>query len=209
MVLSFSNVACRLTRSDGAVLLPSGFNTPLNMMLYRSSLISGISISRKPEPPSERLGVAESTGAGLAFVVLTSGTDFSASSIASSISGSVLDLVKRVNLGAFFPATVLLLSGVVSPDWFSLELEAATYDVGKSTLIGSGAFTGSDCFPRPNNEPKNFRFCVFCLCTGGSGVLRGGRGENTSRGGVISRGCQPARGLGVYSVVGLPKAIPI
>jgi hypothetical protein len=47
-VLSFSRVACRLSSSDDLLLF--GFSTPLNMTLYRSSLISGISTSNKPAP---------------------------------------------------------------------------------------------------------------------------------------------------------------
>lgn len=60
IVLSFSSVACLLARSEDMVLLPSGFKTPLNMMLYLSSRISGISTSKKLELP--RLGGEDSAG---------------------------------------------------------------------------------------------------------------------------------------------------
>jgi len=45
------------------------------------------------------------------------------------MSGSVLDLALRVNLGVFFAVTVLALSGVVSPDLSRLKLDIAAYDV--------------------------------------------------------------------------------
>lgn len=46
------------------LLPPSGFSTPLNMMLYRSSLMSGISMSKSPGPLRERLGTWAGAGAG-------------------------------------------------------------------------------------------------------------------------------------------------
>lgn len=56
MVFNRSNVACLLVSNDAAgslSLLPLSFSTSLNIMLYRSILVSGISTSR-----SELVGIA-------------------------------------------------------------------------------------------------------------------------------------------------------
>jgi hypothetical protein len=155
MVLSFSRVACRRSSSDD--LVPFGFNTPLNMTLYRSSLISGISTSRNPALPVEREGLGSETPGQVGSWTLRPG---------SSVVGLIMI---GVCFGAFLPATVLLLTGARSsldPD--AVIDEALRLVSAPSTLLG-----GPACFLPPNNEPNSLLFCVLVLRTGGSGVCTG------------------------------------
>jgi hypothetical protein len=151
MVLSFSRVACRRSSSDD--LVPFGFNTPLNMTLYRSSLISGISTLRNPALPVETEGPGFERPGELGSWAAGSGR-------------SVVGLITiGVCFGAFLPATVLLLAGARS----SLDPDEAL----RLTSAASTTFGGSACFLPPNSEPNSLLFCVFVLRTAGSGVCTG------------------------------------
>jgi hypothetical protein len=153
MVFSFSRVACRLSSRDDFV--PLAFNTPLNMTLYRSSLISGISTSSNPGLFVEREEeVPEILGQ------LSCGT-------AASENGSVFDLITMgLCFGVFL--TVLLLAGAAS----LLAPGTQVDETLRFTSLASGALGGSACF-LPNSEPNSLRFCVFVLWIGGSGVCAG------------------------------------
>lgn len=54
---------------------------------------------------------------------------------------------------------------------------AVTDKVLPFALIASAILAGSACFLLPNRDPNSLLFCVFCLWTGGSGVLWAGSGE--------------------------------
>ncbi|KAL2200476.1 hypothetical protein P885DRAFT_66158 [Corynascus similis CBS 632.67] len=96
----FSRVAWRRSNRD---LVPPGFNTPLNMTLYRSSLISGMSTLRNPAP------LVEVEGMGSEMVGTFAGVT------AVSVVGSVIDLIMMgLCFGVFLLATVLLLAGVAA-----------------------------------------------------------------------------------------------
>jgi hypothetical protein len=156
MVFSLSRVACRRSNSDD--LVPLGFNTPLNMTLYRSSLMSGISMLRSPPP----LGEAERMGSEMI------GTLASWTVISGCGSGFGLTMI-GLCFGAFLPATVLLLTGPAS----TLDTEAVTDEVLRFASTASATLGGSACFLLPN-KPNSLLFCVLVLCTVGSGVCTGG-----------------------------------
>jgi hypothetical protein len=170
MVFSFSSVACLLSSSDD--LVPFGFKTPLNMMLYRSSLISGISMPSNPEPPVGMEGTgSEMAGQASAFWGTCWGTE---SGAVTSTCGSVLDLMMiglclRV---VFFPATVLLLAGATS----SLAPDAAMDAVLRFGSTASLSFAGSELFLLPN-KPNSLLFWVLVLWMVGSGMCCTGGGE--------------------------------
>jgi hypothetical protein len=144
MVLSLSSVAWRRSNRDD--LVPFGFSTPLNMTLYRSSLMSGMSMLSSPVPPVEAEGMgAEMTG--------TSGCGTTASAW-----DIVIDLMTMgLCFGVFLPATVWLLVGVE----VSFETVRVADEVLRFASAFSAALGGSACFLLPNNEPNSLLFCVF------------------------------------------------
>lgn len=145
MVLSLSSVAWRRSKRDD--LVPFGFNTPLNMTLYRSSRMSGMSMLSNPAPPVDAEGIgAETTG------MPSWGTTASACDI-------VMDLMTMgLCFGVFLPATVLLLAGVDD----SFDTVGMTDDeVLRFASALSAALGGSACFLLPNNEPNSRLFCVL------------------------------------------------
>lgn len=143
MVLSFSSVAWRRSNNDD--LVPFGFNTPLNMTLYRSSLMSGMSMLSNPAPPVDVEGIgAETTG------MFGCGTTASACDI-------VMDLMTMgLCFGVFLPATVLLLAGVDE----SLDTVGVTDEVLRFASALPMALGGSACFLLPN-KPNSRLFCVL------------------------------------------------
>lgn len=176
MVFSFSRVACRRSSSDA--LVPFGFSTPLNMTLYRSNLISGISMLSKPVLPLETEGVGSRM---LGHVGSWTG---------ASSSGSVLDLITMgLCFGAILPPTVLLLAGITD----SLDTDFVINEMLRSASTASATLGVSACLLLPNS-PNSLLFCVFVLCTAGSGVCTGG-GEWLIWMDVCDCGCHPASGL--------------
>ena len=156
LVFSFSSVACRLSSSDD--LGSFGFNTPLNMTLYRSSLISGISTLRKPGPPAE----LEDTGFGTLGQESSCWRSRSAagSRVGTSSSGSVLVLITMgVCFGVFLPATVLFLEGVA----LSAVLDDGVVVLFRLAAAVSAVLAELECLRPPNNEVNNLLFCVLVL----------------------------------------------
>jgi hypothetical protein len=146
MVLSFSSVAWRRSNKDDFV--PFGFSTPLNMTLYRSNLISGMSTVSNP------VLLVEIEGRGFEMIgTLGLGA-------AASACGSVIDLMMMgLCLGIFLLATVLLLVGAAA----SLDAVAVIDEVLRFASTVWTTLAGSACFLPPNKEPNSLLFCVFVL----------------------------------------------
>lgn len=170
MVLSFSRVACRRSRRD-ALVVPLGLSTPLNMTLYRSSRMSGMSTLSRPGPPLEEEEAerveTEARGAEMVGQLGSSSTVTTGGG-----GGSVLDrMMMGLCFGVFLLATVLLLAGVGSAVTVVVKLGPRL----GSTGAGSGTLGGSACFLPPNSEPNRRLFCVLVRCTLGC-CSRGGVG---------------------------------
>jgi hypothetical protein len=174
MVLSFSRVAWR--RSSREDLVPFGFSTPLNMTLYRSNLMSGMSTLRSPRPPA----VTEGRGSEM---VAQLGSSTTMSGCGSGCTSTMMGLC----FGALLPPTVLLLAGRAS----ALETGAGKAEVLRSVSTGAAALGGSACFLPPNSEPKSLLFCVLVLWILGSAV---DAGEGVELMWTDVCGCHPACG---------------
>lgn len=169
MVLSFSSVACRRSRSDDFGLLPAPLelNTPLNMMLYRSSLTSGISMSKRPLPLGEgdrTIGEEDIEGTGSEVSSL--------SSILMKFGRAgdeiVFDLmIIGLCFPAFVPPTVLLLAGVAASPLGAVTVMDTVLRFASAFSIVLGC---SACFLPPNKDANNLLFCVLVLWITGSGV---------------------------------------
>lgn len=150
-----------------------GFRTPLNMTLYRSILMLGISTSSSEgalelanelgvtlrERSFQELagGIGDDGGGGCSHCLGSTGA-------VVVIGRSVFDLTSiGTCLGPFLPLIVLLLDGTALPagsrpppvvDRETAELFAE---------IRSAAFAESDCFPLPNKAPNILCLVVFRL----------------------------------------------
>ena len=188
-VLSLSSVACRLARSEDVLLLPCWFNTPLNMMLYLSILMSGISTSNNPVRPSGAPDAVDPGELAHSFVGSFDSGCPVRPCIVRSISDSVLDrMMIGLCLGTFLPVTVLLLEGLLTAVCHAgVEVEATfTVTADRLASMMSMAF-GSAFFLPPNKDPNNLLRCVLVLWMGGAGG-----GGYMSGGGGGACGCQAA-----------------
>lgn len=179
IVFNLCSVAWRLDNNDpeGSCFGGGWPRTSLNMMLYRSNLVSGIFTSR-----NDAIGGGFPCGCRYAFPWRPgSPALFGWVGGSSTLYGVVFDRIMiGLCFGTFRSACVLLLAGVGFAAKFADDVDTST--VRASVIVDFPASVcarpcASSLFFPPPNSPNSFRFPVFFLCKDPTRAVPAGEGS--------------------------------